>query len=68
MTNVDGFQRVPHNYSMGSMTTLALETEPFVNQVTVTDEKLIVELTDGSSLIVPLAMQSKDDLISNELL
>jgi hypothetical protein len=53
---------------MGSMTTLTLETEPFVNQVIVTDEKLIVELTDGSSLIVPLATQSKNDLISNGLL
>ena len=68
MTNVDGFQRVPHNCWMGSMTTLTLETEPFVNQVIVTDEKLIVELTDGSSLIVPLATQSKNDLISNGLL
>ncbi|MES1023934.1 DUF2442 domain-containing protein [Gloeocapsa sp. BRSZ] len=37
------------------MTTLTLETEPIVNQVTVTDEKLIVELADGRSLIVPLA-------------
>nr|WP_289500470.1 DUF2442 domain-containing protein [Gloeocapsopsis sp. IPPAS B-1203] len=37
------------------MTTLILETEPIVNQVTVTDEKLIVELADGRSLIVPLA-------------
>jgi len=40
---------------MRGMTTLTLETEPIVNQVTVTDEKLIVELADGRSLIVPLA-------------
>lgn len=32
-----------------------MTTEPIVNQVTVTDEKLIVELADGRSLIVPLA-------------
>ena len=37
------------------MTTLTLETEPIANQVTVNDEKLIVELADGRSLIVPLA-------------
>lgn len=40
---------------MHGMTTLTLETEPIANQVTVTDEKLIVELADGRSLIVPLA-------------
>ena len=36
------------------MTTLILETEPIANQVTVTDEKLIVELVDGRSLVIPL--------------
>ncbi|HAT14696.1 MAG TPA: DUF2442 domain-containing protein [Microcoleaceae bacterium UBA11344] len=37
------------------MTTLILETEPLVIKVTVTDEKVIVDLADGRSLIVPLA-------------
>lgn len=37
------------------MTTLTLETEPIANQVTVTDEKLIVDLADGRSLSIPLA-------------
>lgn len=37
------------------MTTLTLEAEPLAAQVTVTDEKLIVELVDGRSLIVPLS-------------
>lgn len=36
------------------MTTLTLETEPLAAQVRVTDEKLIVDLVDGRSLIVPL--------------
>lgn len=37
------------------MTTLTLETEPLVAQVELTDEKLIVDLIDGRSLIVPLS-------------
>ena len=37
------------------MTTLTLETETIANQITVTDEKLIVDLTDGRSLSIPLA-------------
>ncbi len=37
------------------MTTLTLETEPIANQVTVSDEKLIVDLADGRSLSIPLA-------------
>ena len=37
------------------MTTLVLETEPLVIKVTVTDEKIIVDLVDGRSLSVPLA-------------
>ncbi|MGD2179812.1 DUF2442 domain-containing protein [Lusitaniella coriacea] len=36
------------------MTTLTLETEPVAKQVTVTENKLIVDLIDGRSLIVPL--------------
>ena len=36
------------------MTTLVLEKEPAVVNVTVTDEKLIVDLSDGQSMIVPL--------------
>lgn len=36
------------------MTTLMLETEPLAAQVRVTDEKLVVDLLDGRSLIVPL--------------
>ncbi len=36
------------------MTTLTLETEPLAAQVRVTDEKLIIDLVDGRSLIVPL--------------
>ncbi|MEG4446890.1 DUF2442 domain-containing protein [Microcoleus sp. AT9_B5] len=34
---------------------LTLETEPLVIKVTVTDEKVIVDLVDGRSLSVPLA-------------
>ena len=37
------------------MTTLTLETEPLVMKVTLTDEKVIVDLADGRSLSVPLA-------------
>lgn len=37
------------------MTTLTLETEPLATQVEVTDEKLIVGLIDGRSLLVPLS-------------
>jgi hypothetical protein len=37
------------------MTTLMLETEPLANQIEVTDEKLIVNLIDGRSLIIPLS-------------
>jgi hypothetical protein len=32
-----------------------LETEPAAVQVTMTDEKLIVDLADGRSIVVPLA-------------
>jgi len=34
---------------------LTLETEPIINQVTVTEKKLIVELTDGRILSVPIS-------------
>lgn len=37
------------------MTTLTLETEPLAAQVTITDEKLIIDLVDGRILIVPLS-------------
>jgi hypothetical protein len=37
------------------MTTLVLETEPIAIHVTVTEDKLIVDLADGRSLGVPLA-------------
>jgi hypothetical protein len=37
------------------MTTLALETEPIAVNVTVTEDNLIVDLTDGRTMIVPLA-------------
>jgi hypothetical protein len=37
------------------MTTLMLETEPLATQIEVTDEKLIVNLVDGRSLIIPLS-------------
>ncbi|MBD2576343.1 DUF2442 domain-containing protein [Oscillatoria sp. FACHB-1406] len=36
------------------MTTLILETEPIATQVSITDEKLIVDLIDGRSLSIPL--------------
>ena len=36
------------------MITLTLETEPIANQVSFTDEKLVVDLADGRSLSVPL--------------
>ena len=36
------------------MTTLVLETEPVAVRVTVTEDKLTVDLADGRSLIVPL--------------
>jgi len=37
------------------MTTLTLETEPLAAQVSITDEKLIIDLVDGRSLIIPLS-------------
>ena len=37
------------------MTTLMLETEPLANKIEITDEKLIVNLVDGRSLIIPLS-------------
>lgn len=37
------------------MTTLTLEIEPIASQVSVTDERLIVDLADDRSLSVPLA-------------
>lgn len=37
------------------MTTLMLETDPLATQIEVTDEKLIVNLIDGRSLIIPLS-------------
>src|SRR5437763_8274091 len=37
------------------MTTLVLETEPIAVHVTVTEDKLTVDLADGRSLVVPLA-------------
>lgn len=36
------------------MSTLILETEPVATQVMITDEKLIVDLADGRSIVVPL--------------
>ena len=36
------------------MITLRLETEPIATQITVTNEKLIVDLADGRSLSIPL--------------
>jgi hypothetical protein len=36
------------------MITLTLETEPMVDHVAFTDEKLVIELTDSRSLSVPL--------------
>jgi hypothetical protein len=37
------------------MTTLALETEPIAVNVAVTEDDLMVDLTDGRRIIVPLA-------------
>ena len=37
------------------MTTLTLETEPLATQISVTDEKLIVDLVNRRSLVVPLS-------------
>ena len=37
------------------MNTLVLEVEPIAVQVTVTDDELTVDLTDGRRIIVPLA-------------
>lgn len=37
------------------MTTLILETEPLAAQIKITDERLIVDLVDGRSLVVPLS-------------
>lgn len=36
------------------MTTLTLETEPLAVAISFEDDKLIVELADGRSLVVPL--------------
>ncbi len=37
------------------MSTLVLEAEPAAVQVIINDERLIVELADGRSIVVPLA-------------
>lgn len=37
------------------MSTLVLETEPSALQVMITNEKLVIELVDGRSIVVPLA-------------
>jgi hypothetical protein len=37
------------------MTTLTLETEPLATKVHVTEDRLIVELADGRSIIVPIS-------------
>jgi hypothetical protein len=37
------------------MTTLTLETDPVATNVQVTDDKLIVDLFDGRSIIIPLS-------------
>ena len=37
------------------MTTLVLEKDPVITQVTVTEEKLVADLDDGRSLSVPLS-------------
>ncbi|MBE9128531.1 MULTISPECIES: DUF2442 domain-containing protein [unclassified Coleofasciculus] len=37
------------------MTTLTLEIEPIASEVSITDERLIVDLVDGRILSVPLA-------------
>lgn len=37
------------------MSTLMLETEPVAVHVTITEEKLIIELADGRGIFVPLA-------------
>ncbi|MEW6618687.1 MAG: DUF2442 domain-containing protein [bacterium] len=37
------------------MNTLVLEVEPIAIGVTVTDEELVVDLTDGRRIVVPLA-------------
>ena len=37
------------------MTTLTLDTEPLATQIDVTEEKLVIELADGRSLIIPLS-------------
>ncbi len=37
------------------MTTLTLDTEPLATKINVTDEKLVIELADGRSLIIPLS-------------
>ncbi|MGB7413265.1 MAG: DUF2442 domain-containing protein [Thermosynechococcaceae cyanobacterium] len=37
------------------MTTLTLETEPLAAQVQLTGDKLVVDLVDGRSLVIPLS-------------
>jgi len=37
------------------MTTLTLEIEPLAAQIKVADEKLVVDLIDGRSLMIPLS-------------
>jgi hypothetical protein len=37
------------------MTTLTLETEPLATKVQVTEDRLIVELADGRSIVIPLS-------------
>jgi hypothetical protein len=37
------------------MTTLTLETDPLATKVQVTEDRLIVEQTDGRSIVIPLS-------------
>jgi hypothetical protein len=37
------------------MTTLTLETDPLATKVEVTEDRLIVELADGRSIVIPLS-------------
>ncbi|MEM9119724.1 MAG: DUF2442 domain-containing protein [Cyanobacteria bacterium P01_F01_bin.56] len=48
------------------MTTLTLETEPLATQVHVTHEKLIVDLVDRRSLLVPLSWYPRLQHASDE--
>jgi len=55
MTSIDWSNNINQCFWRLGMTTLMLETEPLATQISIIDEKLVVDLVDGRSLSVPLS-------------